>query len=179
MNEQRKLLYLVRHAKSSWDDNSLSDRERPLNARGERDAPEMGRRLAAQGHVPDAIISSPARRALATARHIARASGRDPDSVVQDEGLYLAAPGAMLKRIERVDDDCDSLMLVGHNPGMTHLLNHLADAGVANMVTGAVAVIAFDMVSWGEVQIVAGELVGYDYPKGPGRFEPGRAHHDS
>ena len=86
-----KTLTLVRHAKSSWDDTELADFDRPLNRRGERDAPEMARRLAATGDPPDRIVSSPALRALQTARVLAPALGIDPASLVTESRVYEAS----------------------------------------------------------------------------------------
>ena len=165
-----KILYLVRHAKSSWRDSSLADHERPLNGRGRRNSPEMGRRMAEQGHSPDLIISSPAKRALTTARNIAGELGIAPAEIVTDEGLYFTGAGGMLEVLEQVDDACRKVMLVGHNPAITGLLNRLADTDIGNMPTCAIAIVGFDMASWREVRSTHGELLGYDYPKGPGRF---------
>jgi phosphohistidine phosphatase len=114
----KKTLYLVRHAKSSWKDASLSDLERPLNKRGRRNSPEMGRRLAAQGHVPGLIISSPANRAITTARNIAIELGLDESEIITDDGLYFSGTNGMLNVLETVEDHYDNVMMVGHNPTM-------------------------------------------------------------
>ena len=90
MQNNYKTLYLVRHAKSSWKDSSLDDRDRPLNKRGRRAAPDMGQRLAAQGHHPELIISSPANRARSTAKKIAEEIGYDPSLIRLDEALYFS-----------------------------------------------------------------------------------------
>lgn len=165
-----KTLYLVRHAKSSWRDASLTDRERPLNRRGRESAPEMGRRLAEQGHQPDLIISSPARRAFSTAKKIAKALAYDKSEIVIDEKLYFSGSGSMVSMLENLDDRYQSVMIVGHNPAMTSLLNILSEAPVDNMPTCAVAVLAFDMDSWSELDVTNGELLAYDFPKNPGSF---------
>lgn len=165
-----KTLYLVRHAKSSWDEPSLGDRDRPLSKRGRRNSPDMGRRMAAQGHVPELIISSPANRALTTARNIAAELDIDADDIVIDDNLYFTGSRGMIGALERVDDGYSSVMLVGHNPAMTDLMNRLSDGYTPNMVTCAVAIIGFDMESWGLVQSTEGKLLGYDYPKGSGTF---------
>ena len=161
-----KKLILVRHAKSSWDDPSLSDRERPLNKRGKRNAPVMGERLAASGHRPGLVISSPANRARTTAGIVAGALGIEADDLVIDDDLYFTGAAGMLGVLERVDDGFDSVMMVGHNPTMTHLVNSLSRAGLYNMPTCAIAVIGFDMESWGLVQSTDGELLAYGIPKG-------------
>ena len=162
MNTERKILYLVRHAKSSWSDSSLTDRERPLNKRGRRSAPDMGRRMAAQGHRPELIVSSPANRAISTARTIAKELGYDDADIVTDEDLYF---GSMQGVLEGLDDRYDKVMVVGHNPTMTYHMNTLANTSVDNMPTCAVAVIGFEIASWADLYRAGGELLDYDFPK--------------
>ena len=160
-----KLLYLVRHAKSSWSDPSLSDRDRPLNKRGRRSAPDMGRRLAAQDHLPELIISSPARRAFSTARKIAKELGYERSEIMTDESLYFSGTGGMLEFLENLDDGYQKVMIVGHNPAMTTLLNILSGSSIDNMPTCAVAVIDYPMASWSELRSIEGQLLVYDFPK--------------
>ena len=162
-----KMLYLVRHAKSSWSDSSLSDRDRPLNKRGRRSAPDMGRRLAAQNQLPDLIISSPAKRANSTARKIAKEVGYDQSKIVTDENMYFSGTGSMLEMLENVDDRYDSVMIVGHNPAMTTLMNMLSGSSVDNMPTCAVALIDFPIMSWSDLHSADGQLLTYDFPKNP------------
>ncbi|MDX2429268.1 MAG: histidine phosphatase family protein [Xanthomonadales bacterium] len=162
-----KLLYLVRHAKSSWSDPSLSDRDRPLNKRGRRSAPDMGRRLAAQDHLPELIISSPARRAFSTARKIAKKLGYDRSKIMTDESLYFSGTGSMMELLENLDDDYQKVMIVGHNPAMTSLMNILSGSSIDNMPTCAVAVINYPMTSWSELRSTDGQLLAYDFPKNP------------
>ena len=163
-----KLLYLVRHAKSSWSDRSLSDRDRPLNKRGRRSAPDMGRRLAAQDHLPELIISSPAKRAFSTARKIARELGYDRSEIMKDESLYFSGTGGMLDLLESLDDSYQRVMIVGHNPAMTSLMNILSGSSIDNMPTCAVAVIEYPMASWSELRSAEGQLLAYDFPKNSG-----------
>jgi phosphohistidine phosphatase len=170
MSNEQKVLYLVRHAKSSWDDPSLADQDRPLNKRGRRNSPDMGARMAAQGHRPDLIISSPANRAISTARNIAEELGIDVSDIVTDEKLYFAGTAGMMSVLEGVDGRYDRVMMVGHNPIMTNLMNTLGNTHVYNMPTCAIAVIGFDMPSWADLRKTDGELLGYDYPKGSGSF---------
>ncbi len=103
-----KTLTIVRHAKSSWDDPVLADFDRPLNPRGLRDAPLMGARLAATGIRPDGLISSPANRALATAKIIAAALDLDTRIIVPDERLYLASAGTIMQVVREQDDGISS-----------------------------------------------------------------------
>ena len=150
-----KTLLLVRHAKSSWDDPSLADRERPLNRRGLRSARRMGRHLAMRGLAhrgqrPDLILSSPAVRALKTARLIARrVSYRRRDIAVQ-ETLYEATAAQLLKTLRSLDQHYARVMLVGHNPEITTLA-HRFSASIAHMPTCAVACFTFDTRSWADI----------------------------
>ncbi|NIP18445.1 MAG: histidine phosphatase family protein [Xanthomonadales bacterium] len=166
MGSKQRVLYLVRHAKSSWKDPSLADRNRPLNDRGARNAPDMGRRLAAHGHVPGLIVTSPAKRALMTARAIAGELGIAEADIVVEDDLYFHGSLGMLRVLEQVDDRHGKVMIVGHNPTITHVLNDLADTGIHNMVTCAVAIVGLDMDSWSEVGETFGDLLGYGFPKG-------------
>jgi phosphohistidine phosphatase len=163
-----KILYLVRHAKSSWDDPSLADKDRPLSPRGLSSAPDMGKRLASQGHKPDLVISSPAKRALTTARKIARETGYKESGIITDDHLYFSGTRSMVDLLEQLDDKYGNVMIVGHNPAMSSLLNILCDSTVENMPTCAIAVVSFDMDSWSELTMSDGELLAYDYPKGSG-----------
>ena len=170
MNKQQKVLYLVRHAKSSWKDASLGDRDRPLNKRGKRSAPDMGNRMAAQGHRPDLIISSPANRAFTTACIIAEQVGYEVSDILRNDDMYFSGTDHMRRLLETVDDHHQSVMMVGHNPSMTYFMNYLANTSVFNMPTCAIAVIGFDIASWRDLSSASGELLGYDFPKGAGDF---------
>jgi phosphohistidine phosphatase len=170
MNSQTKILYLVRHAKSSWKDSSLSDMDRPLNKRGRRTSPEMGQRMRSQGHKPDLIISSPANRAISTACNIAHELGIDESEIVTDQDLYFSGAEGMLGVLERVDDHYRKVMMTGHNPTMEYLANRLCRTHHLNMPTCAIAIIGFDMSSWADLGSTDGMLLGYDYPKGSGSF---------
>jgi phosphohistidine phosphatase len=140
-------LYLVRHAKSSWGEPSLPDRERPLNDRGKRDAPKMGRRLAALGVSPDVILASPARRALKTARILAEELGYRLEDIRVDARLYASEPDVLLQVIRELGDGKKCVMLVGHNPEMTELA-HRFSSGITHLPTCAVAEFAFAADSW-------------------------------
>ena len=145
-----KTLFLVRHAKSSWDEATLPDKERPLNDRGLRDAPRVGTRLAKRDVKPDLILSSPARRALTTAEIIAGKLGYKVGDIVVDERLYAAAPDDLLEVISGLGHKPKRVMLFGHNPGLTELANRLSSE-ITHMPTCAVAEFAFDIKSWSDV----------------------------
>ncbi len=165
MRQVRKTLFLVRHAKSSWKDPSLSDLDRPLNKRGRQNAPDMGAWLAGLDSTPDLVLSSPANRALSTARHLVKSLDLDPEAIQVEQDLYFAGTDGMLRALEKVDDQFERVMMVGHNPVMTRLLNQLTGADVWNMPTCAIAVIGFDMESWGLVDSTDGSLLDYQTPK--------------
>ena len=130
-----KTLVLLRHAKSSWKDASLPDRDRPLNDRGLRDAPRIGGALAELVGTPDLVVSSPAARALATARIVAEAVGFPLEAIDVDERIYGATPAELLKVIRGLDDERNHVILVGHNPGFTELVNALSGPRIDNVPT--------------------------------------------
>lgn len=136
-------LALVRHAKSDWADPDLDDHDRPLNARGLRDAPAMARRLARSGFRADAILSSTALRAATTADFF---SGELGVPVQQQESLY-GAPGAVLLRAA-AESRATSVVVVAHDPGMTELAGRLSRHGIEHMPTCAVAVFRWDEDDW-------------------------------
>lgn len=159
-----RTLYLARHAKSSWKDNTLSDLQRPLNKRGLKNAPEMGQRLKESGVSPDQISCSPANRAFTTAKFLAQAIDFDEKYIIQDDRLYFEGVSSMMRIIQKTKSNYKTLMLVGHNPDMTSLLNKLCGYQTVNMPTCAIATIQFDH-GWGEVIDHSGTLIEYDYPK--------------
>ncbi|MGH7587884.1 MAG: SixA phosphatase family protein [Gemmatimonadota bacterium] len=160
-----KTLVLVRHAKSSWKDASLADRDRPLNDRGKRDAPRMGRRLAARGGAPDLVISSPAARALETARIIAAAVGYPVDRIREDERIYLAGPAELIEAIHDLDDVDDRVFLVGHNPGLTELVNELSAPAVDNVPTCGVVEFRLTGERWADLSRVTVRRASFTTPK--------------
>jgi phosphohistidine phosphatase len=163
-----KTLTLVRHAKSSWKDTSLADRDRPLSKRGERDAPEMGRRIVAAGIRPSLIVSSPAVRAWTTARIIADAIGYPREFLQRDKTLYLASVNGILDVIVGQDPGFNSLMLVGHNPGFTDFANYLVPGLTNNLPTAGVVSVQLDSDGWSLYDKPGVELLLYDFPKNDG-----------
>lgn len=146
-----KKLLLARHAKSDWGDPSARDFDRELNDRGLRDAPAMGRWLAEQGVKPRVMLTSPARRALNTAEMLAEGMGFPTGLIFHEPRIYEAHTGALQEIIEESDDAIDSLMLVGHNPSMTQLVNILGGGPVDNMPTCSVAALEFDVTTWADL----------------------------
>lgn len=159
-----KTLFLVRHAKSSWDDPGLSDRERPLAERGSRDVERMGKRLAERGVKPDLILSSPALRALATAQAIASRLDYRHKDIVVNERLYACQVDDLLEVIQALGDKLKRVMLVGHNPELAELAYRLSGE-VSEMPTCAIAEFKFDTRSWSDIGRIAPAQVSIDYPK--------------
>lgn len=163
-----KRLTLVRHAKSSWDDATLADLDRTLSSRGERDAPYMGQRLKVRRARPSLILTSPAVRALGTARILAQQIGYPLEFLQTERDLYLANVRALLNVIAAQDDRCASLMLVGHNPGLTEFANELVgEPWLDNLPTCGVVAIDFDTHSWDGLSNETASLAYFDYPKNP------------
>jgi phosphohistidine phosphatase len=160
-----KTLILVRHAKSSWEDRGLPDHERPLNARGQRDAPIMGERLADRGLEVDRIVSSSAIRALTTAEIIAEALGLSAHDIVVDDRLYLADPQTLLEVVDELEEYLDCVMMFGHNPGMTDLANMLAPRHFDYVPTCGVVELRYEIDAWADVGEVDPAGVSFDYPK--------------
>ena len=159
-----KTLYLVRHAKSSWDDATLSDHQRPLNQRGLNNAPEMAARLKDSNTNIDQIICSTANRARTTAQLLAEGINYNANDIKQDDQLYFGGIHSMIDIINNTPASIGSLMLVGHNPDMTSLFNHLCGNQTYNMPTCAIGIIRFDG-DWDDVSKNSGKVLEYDYPK--------------
>lgn len=160
-----KILTIVRHAKSSWSDSSLSDDKRPLNRRGERDAPEMGRRIQEHGIRPSLIVSSPATRAWTTAKVIAHAINYPREFLQKEERLYLASLDEILDVVVAQDNGFNNLMVVGHNPGLTDFANFLVPGLTGNLPTAGVVSVQIDRDDWSLYERPPTELLVHDWPK--------------
>jgi phosphohistidine phosphatase len=158
-------LTLLRHAKSSWQEAGIDDCDRPLNQRGQQDAPVMGRRLLARGSRPSLILTSHARRARDTAQLIARELGYPSEFLQRERDLYLATPEQIMAVIARQADSFRDIIVCGHNPGLTELANLLTGSEIDNIPTCGMAVIDLDMDSWSGITTASGSLHRFDYPK--------------
>ncbi|MDM7923769.1 MAG: histidine phosphatase family protein [Pyrinomonadaceae bacterium] len=158
-----KKLLILRHAKSSWDNPELSDFDRPLNKRGKTAAPFMGSLIAERGQLPDAIVSSPAKRAAETAT-LVREHGNVPADIKFDERIYEASPQALRQVVSETADDVESLMVVGHNPGMEGFLLFLTGR-LRPMPTAALAIVELNIDSWSEIFANSGRLIELIKPK--------------
>ncbi|MDE2719548.1 histidine phosphatase family protein [Candidatus Palauibacter polyketidifaciens] len=159
-----KTLLILRHAKSSWDHPGLRDHDRPLNPRGRRDAPRLGRFMAEQDLVPDRIVSSTAVRARTTAELAAAEFGADVE-IETTYDLYGASPDGYIEVAEAMGGTAERLMLVGHNPGITSLVWHLTGEG-EYMPTAALAAVELDIDDWTELRSARrSRLIGLWRPK--------------
>ncbi|MDE0012906.1 MAG: histidine phosphatase family protein [Candidatus Poribacteria bacterium] len=141
-----KTLLIMRHAKSSWNYPELSDYDRPLNGRGKREAPRMGKHLRQEGLVPDMILTSSAKRARSTANRVVKASGY-AGKVKKLDALYDTVLGAYFKTLQVQPEKYQSVMVVGHNPTMEQLVEHLT-GHIKLMPTAALAHIELPIERW-------------------------------
>jgi phosphohistidine phosphatase len=161
-----KILYLLRHAKSSWSNPELTDFQRPLNRRGKKDAPMMGKILANKGVKIDLLISSPAERAKKTAKKVAKQIAYPKEKIVFKQEIYEARIADLLNIIHQTPNNINSLMLVGHNPTFTDLANLLCgNFHTENIPTAGVFAIAFHCKIWAEIEENTGKLLFFEYPK--------------
>lgn len=158
-----KTLYLLRHAKSSWNDASLSDFERPLNDRGKTTAPFMGKFMRENGIEPSIILSSPAIRAKQTAQFV-KDAGQFSCKLEFDERIYEASPQTLLEVVFEIDKAHETAMLVGHNPGMESFIR-LLTGDIESMPTAALAVIELAIDAWDKITDSPGELRNIFRPK--------------
>lgn len=160
-----KTLYLVRHAKSSWDNNELRDIERPLNERGLKDAPMMAKLLKGKDIQPDLLVSSPAIRAITTAAYFKIGLEVDGADVwVQDE-IYEAMTATIQHLIETLPESANTVMLFGHNPTFTSVANLFTNKYIDNIPTCGVVCIRSEAASWPEFSRNNSEVVGKFFPK--------------
>ena len=159
-----KTLLVLRHAKSSWDDPSLDDHERPLNERGRRDASLMGELVREYGLIPDIVISSDAVRAQLTTETVAEAT-RYKGKILLDHRLYIASPDEILSLLRTVREDAGTIMIVGHNPGLEELLEHLTGES-QDLPTATLAQVALPIDHWHDLTLsTQGKLLGHWRPE--------------
>lgn len=160
-----KTLVLIRHSKSSWAYPELNDLERPLNKRGENDAPLMAEVLKTKNIKPDVIISSPALRALVTAQVFAKALGYVEEQIVVEKIIYESGSKNILDYICNLDDVIKTALIFGHNPDLTYLATYLSSSVFDNVPTTGIVCIDFEVSSWKEIYKQPGKLRFFEYPK--------------
>jgi len=159
-----KTVLLMRHAKSSWKHKKIQDIERPLNARGEKEAPEMGRLLLKKDILPDLIVSSPALRARTTAELVAKKCHYEKDILYIDK-LYMAEAPEILNNLNTLSDEVTQVLLIAHNPGVEYTLQ-LLTGKVESMPTSSIVKITLPIEHWSEISTeTKGELVKIWRPK--------------
>lgn len=163
-----KTLIIVRHAKSSWDDPELSDFNRPLNERGQLDAPRMAKRFKEKEITANAMISSPAVRALTTCRVFAGILGFAEERIQQSKELYHAGDEMILKVVRGLKDqptENEVVMIFGHNPGLTEFVNNLVNEDFDNIPTTGVVCCNLNVKRWKDVKWGCGVMEFFDWPK--------------
>jgi phosphohistidine phosphatase len=164
-----KRLYLLRHAKSSWDDQTLADHDRPLASRGRRAAKVMAKHLERKGISPELVLCSPSTRTRQTLKRLAPGLGKNADVQIEPE-IYAAPARDLLEVLHKVPDEVESVMLIGHNPGIQDLALSLASAGSeiprlrSKFPTAALATLELNG-TWRELAPGSAELVSLVKPK--------------
>mgnify|MGYP000682784744 CR=1 FL=1 len=160
-----RTLYLIRHAKSSWDNPGLRDINRPLNERGLRDAPQMAQLLVKKGLRPDLLVSSPAKRALTTALIFAEVFGIADEAVIRNQDIYEADPRDILLVVSRLPATAHTVLLFGHNPTFTDLANRFSSYAIDNVPTCGIVQIESDAASWDHFDEANSEVKALFVPK--------------
>ena len=160
-----KTLYLLRHAKSSWKYPNLDDFERPLNKRGRKNVPFMGKVLKKLKVAPDLVISSPANRASMTARMIAAAINYPLENIRYSEAIYEFSEKALIHVVKQIDDAVNKAMVVGHNPAINGLANYIGDQPIGNIPTCGAICVELDISSWAKLNAHCGKLKFFEFPK--------------
>ena len=160
-----KYVTLIRHAKSDWSRNGLADFDRPLNPKGKKQAPLMGRRLMERGTIPELMLSSPAKRARKTARLIARELGIPKHTIVYQPEVYAAGEETLVEIIGSLPEHCNHAALIGHNPGISELAAWLCLNSPGRLPACAVVTLELDSERWQDIHQGCGHMLFYDYPK--------------
>jgi phosphohistidine phosphatase len=164
-----KKLFLVRHAKSSWDNPEMNDLDRPLNERGEKDAPHMAKLTKQRQVSPDRMISSPALRTLTTCRIFAKALGFDAQKIETVDKLYHASASVWFKVLQSLKEHKgnseDVALVFGHNPGITEFANELLNAHIDNIPTCGIVAATLNIDQWSDISSGCGKVDTFDYPK--------------
>ena len=164
-----KTLLIIRHAKSSWHDASMSDIDRPLNDRGKRDAPAMARRLIKTGLAIDRFVSSPAKRARQTAELFVHEFGEKEKNIRFIPELYHATEPVFEAVVDSLDDDDDIVAIFSHNPGITSFASSLSTVRIDNMPTSGVFAVKSDVKHWRDFRSAGPQFLFFDYPKADGK----------
>jgi phosphohistidine phosphatase len=162
---RNKTLYILRHAKSDWSDRTLSDFDRPLNKRGIAQVPQIAAVLAAKNNFPQAIISSPANRAFSTAKIVAISVGITENQIGSEKRVYEANIFTLMYLLQETSNEIDCLLLVGHNPGVSGLVNTLSKQKAAPIPTCALIELELEIEAWEDIAPECAKLISIDVPK--------------
>ncbi len=160
-----KKLFLIRHGKSSWSNPDLQDFDRPLNKRGMRDVPFMAKMLVGKGVKADQIVTSPANRAITTAKQFAAEQGIEQEDLMIQHGIYEAYPESLLQIVREFSNDLDIVLMFGHNPGFTYLANMFDGDYIVNIPTCGVVEINADIQKWENLGGTNGKIANFYFPK--------------
>ena len=158
-------LIIIRHAKSSWNDQSLDDHDRPLNERGIANAPDMSSRLKNLNVKPDALYSSTALRAATTAQIFAEALQFPASKIKHDSDLYLASTGMLQDFIAGLENNLKTVLIFGHNPGLTLLVSQVWGLPIENIPTCGIVSLKFNDANWGNCSAIKPSSATFDFPK--------------
>jgi phosphohistidine phosphatase len=161
---ERKLL-IIRHGKSSWDNEGLDDIDRPLAERGIRAANDMAQRLKDMGIVPDLVLSSPASRALNTALIMSRIWALEPNALQIHDSLYMAHVSEINQVVSGTPDAIRNLAIFGHNPSFTQYANHFLEEPLDNLPTAGVVIVTLEAANWKDMGSIHVKEIFVDYPK--------------
>ena len=159
-----KTLYLIRHAKASWDHPEQPDIERTLTELGETDAHNIAQRLKKEGCKPDLIIASTAARALKTAEIFAEELGYPLDKITTDSHIYTGGVEEIVQLIKTFNSKTNTILLIGHNPTLTLLSHFLCEGLHMTITTCGVLGMGFEMKDWKEVVETEGQFLAYTHP---------------
>ena len=160
-----KTVYIVRHAKSSWADMAMKDIDRPLNKRGMKDAPLMSSKCMEYQYIPELIITSNAQRAQETCKYFIEKFGLSKANIQVNPKLYHAPEDTYFEEVQLIDESIDSVMLFGHNPGITYLANSVSEKYIDNVPTCGVLAIESSAKTWSEFDPMNSKLINFIYPK--------------
>jgi phosphohistidine phosphatase len=160
-----RTLFLIRHAKSSWDNPALRDFERPLNERGLNTAPRMASYLTQAGVQPDLLVSSPAKRAISTALFFGAAFGVNETQIVRNEDIYEASVTTVLRIISQLPDQAHTVLLFGHNPTFTDLANGFSTTPIINVPTCGIVRIETQADNWRSMYEGNTRVIATYFPK--------------
>jgi phosphohistidine phosphatase len=160
-----KQLLIIRHAKSSWSNSLMGDFDRPLNDRGNRDAPDMAKRIIDRGIVLDAIVSSTANRAFSTAEYFAKAAGFKKKDIIPVDKLYHAPAHIYYEVIKQFNDSFKTVAMFAHNPGITDFVNELTKTKIDDMPTCGIYAVKINIQSWADFESGDKQFWFFDSPK--------------